>query len=99
MDELPGYDNWKTTDRQAERAQEQYEEVSSAIERYGCPECGNDDPDKFEDIEYGEWEEKCRGRRYRCDKMEATCKKCGALFTHGHEPDWDSMPGGADYVD
>lgn len=81
------YDNWKTTDSNGEAQQESFEQAQEIISNNGCDKCGNDDPDKFEDIETNSWKE----GKYDCYSVTGTCKECGEDFKYVSSPDWDSM--------
>jgi hypothetical protein len=84
---MSNYDNWKTTDRNYERQCEAQEEAEEIISNNGCDECGNNDPEGFEEIEL----ENYKLGKYDCIRVSAVCERCGTEFGYACEPDFDSM--------
>lgn len=93
MESIKGYDNWKTTDRdgeaQAELEDDAEELFDEEIKKYGC-ECGNRNPDCFQDKRTEEWSVR-QGRGYlKGPVMLADCMVCGEHIIVSSEPDWES---------
>jgi len=72
-------------------------DVWDAIIDNGCDKCGNNDPNKFDEVETDTWD--ARGwKEMSGTVIHAVCMECGAPFSYSDEPDWDSERGGWDDV-
>jgi len=58
----------------------------------GCSECSCDDYEEIGTDEYSV-------SHYHYHLTSYRCLRCGREWTESDEPDWDSLPGGADWID